>query len=1481
MTTTKLASDSFASHVPKLSNDGSNWVIFKTRFQWYADARELSRHIVMGAIEPTMPVTIVGKDFDKMTTDEQTLFTEHEKSVSKWKADEAKLKQGFAEVLPDSLFMKVIAKKTALEIWTVIAGEFEKRSRMIVLDLRRQLQNQKCKDGEDVRTHFAKIRSLRESLAAMGATLTDDDSAASILGSLPSSYDTFLSALTAAESVLGKSLTPDELMHSIIEEADRRSVRNQKAKKDEKDVSFLAVDRKDNRKEERTCFNCGKKGHVKRNCWGKGGGKEGQGPKGKKKADEKPKAAAAKTMDFDGAWTAIVDDSDDVVLSSDEESIYHELFEDDDEMPGLVDASESDSDDDDEMPGLVDRDFSDSDDDDELCCVVDMDGDAYTTTFEYAMLVDEGGTQKTKVELYDSGASCHMSPFHDDFINFVPIVPKSITAADQRSFQAIGKGDVCIEVPNGETPTRIMLKDVLYAPSMALTLVSISRIAAAGYTTVFRDTSCRIYHAQREPVGEISVDGGLYRVHHLPLSEAAAPVEETVTINELHRRMGHIAHEAARDLVKKKLVEGLVLDETSQPTSCDSCEFAKKTRKPIQKERHAPRPSAPGEEVYSDVWGPAPTRSIGGREYYVSFIDGHQRWSEIELMRHKDETFDAYLKYESESEAQYKVRIKKLFSDRGGEYTSDAFKKHLGQRGTQQKLTVHDTPEYNGIAERFNRTVLEKVRAMLHASGLPKFLWGEAVKHANYLRNRTSTKALDGKTPYEMKFGTKPNLAGLHEWGAKVWVHDKTGSKLEGRSRIGRWVGYEEASNAHRIYWPDKRKVTVERSIKFDENDILIPATVPLEGEFEPEDVQTPTVLTPVESPPTATAPTPIVHEETAPAPELLPLEDPLSENFERPKEGRGLRVRKESSYVQRLRSGEGTIKGTKNSPILPKGLPSATSVTGPEETRSDVGAAIDVDIGFFEFAMSAMTDDDLSPDPTFDEARNGHDWPRWREAIKKELEALELNGTWEVVERPPGTNVVSSKWVLHIKRNAEGKIDKFKARLVARRFTQIHGQDYFDTFAPVARLASFRTIVAIAARNDWPIDSFDFHSAYLNGELEEEVFMEQPPSFEFANREKYVLKLKKALYGLKQGGRRWYETLTQMLTDMGFKRSDADHAVFYKLDKDSLTVLVIYVDDCAITGNSTLQIENTKRELQEKFRLTDMGPLSWMLGIAVTQDRAARTISLSQRSYIDTILSRCKFANMTSRATPMDPNIVLSKEQSPQTPEDIEYMKNVPYRKCIGMLMWADLGTRPDIAFAVSALAQFSENPGIAHWEAVKRVFRYLKGTRDYVLTYGTEKTGLIGYSDADGNSQEHRRAISGYAYLIDGGAVSWTSKKQELVTLSTTESEYVATTHAAKEGIWLHRLISELFRPLTDPTSLLCDNQSAIALSKDGSFHARTKHIDIRYHFIRYVIEEGSIELIYCPTDDMAADILTKPLPAPRILSLAKALGLHVSAV
>jgi reverse transcriptase-like protein len=376
---------------------------------------------------------------------------------------------------------------------------------------------------------------------------------------------------------------------------------------------------------------------------------------------------------------------------------------------------------------------------------------------------------------------------------------------------------------------------------------------------------------------------------------------------------------------------------------------------------------------------------------------------------------------------------------------------------------------------------------------------------------------------------------------------------------------------------------------------------------------------------------------------------------------------------------------------------------------------------------------------------------------------------------------------------------------------------EYYETYSPVARLASFRLLMAIAARNGWALDNFDFDQAFLNSKLGEDevIYLEQPPGYETKDRKEWVYRLLKSLYGLKQGSRNWYDTLHKAMVELGFTRSEADRGIFFKRIGKDILIVGVHVDDGMVTGNNTALIKRFKVDINKKYRITDLGPVYSLLGIKATRDLINKTISLSQQAYVESIITKYNFDDLKPSATPMDPSAPLSKSQSPTKLEDIAKMRNVPYREAVGSLMYAAMGTRPDIAFATSTVAQYSENPGWKHWEAVKRIYRYLLGTKNLELTYGGERRGLVGYVDADGVSQDHRRAISGYVFMVDGGAVSWSSKKQELVTLSTTEAEYVAATHAAKEAIWIRRLLSELFGSVDKPTTLFCDSKSAIALS------------------------------------------------------------------
>jgi len=532
------------------------------------------------------------------------------------------------------------------------------------------------------------------------------------------------------------------------------------------------------------------------------------------------------------------------------------------------------------------------------------------------------------------------------------------------------------------------------------------------------------------------------------------------------------------------------------------------------------------------------------------------------------------------------------------------------------------------------------------------------------------------------------------------------------------------------------------------------------------------------------------------------------------------------------------------------------------------------------EYALAAVISESEVLEPrSIEEAKRRPDWPLWEKSIEEELDVLKAAGKWELADTPEGANIVGSKWVFRAKKDSAGNVVHYKAHLVAQGFSQVPGVDYFDTFAPVACLASIRAVLAIAAVEDFEIHQIDIKGAYLNGILtsDEVLFMRQPPGYAIPGSQGKVCRLRKTLYGLKQSGRQWYQRLVEIMVDeLGFTRCEVDQAVFFQHCGKSLIIVLVHVDDCTIVATAQSLIDRFKIEIAKHVSITDLGELHWILGIEIRRIRERCKIYLSQHSYIESTLCRYSLDDLKPVSLPMETNIRLTSDQSPSTTEEFAKMRNILYHEAVGSLMYASLGTHLDITYAVQTVSRFSKNLGLIHWEAVKWIFHYLKGTKELWLSYGGDGKELTGYADADGNMAEDRHTISGYAFLLHGSAISWMTKQQEIISLSTTESEYVAATYAAKEALWLHSLIFQIFDTTLTPTTLFSDNQSAIALMKDHQYHARTKHIDIRFHFIRWIIENGTLRLIYCPTDNMVADTLTKALPSPKVKHFAAELGL-----
>jgi hypothetical protein len=461
----------------------------------------------------------------------------------------------------------------------------------------------------------------------------------------------------------------------------------------------------------------------------------------------------------------------------------------------------------------------------------------------------------------------------------------------------------------------------------------------------------------------------------------------------------------------------------------------------------------------------------------------------------------------------------------------------------------------------------------------------------------------------------------------------------------------------------------------------------------------------------------------------------------------------------------------------------------------------------------------------------------------------------------------VSSKWVYKIKYKPDGSVDRYKARLVARGFTQQYGEDYDETFSPVVKMGTIRVIISLAVSHGWPLYQLDVKNAFLHGYLKEEVYMEQPPGYATSDPTQWVCKLQKSLYGLKQASRSWFDRFSLHIQQAGFTRSALDHSLFLYRQGDIVTWLLIYVDDIVITGNSSSHISHVKEVLQEEFKMKDLGELRYFLGVEL--DRKDNEMTLTQHKYTIDILNK---AGM-SQCKPINTPSVLNSKLRALDGSDA-YPNPRFYRSIVGMLQYLTF-TRPDIVYAVNQVSQFMHAPTEEHMEAVKRILRYLKATLGDGLVYKRTSTLLDGhhlstYTDADwGGDPDERRSVSGYCVFLNSNLVCWSSKRQRAISKSSTEAEYRAMAAGTAEVTWLRHLLGELLLPIAS-SSFLCDNQSAIKMAFNPISHNRTKHIEIDQHFIRQKVEDGIISPSYIPTSQQVADLFTKGLTGEHFWAL-----------
>ncbi|KAL4354134.1 hypothetical protein GQ457_06G003750 [Hibiscus cannabinus] len=852
----------------------------------------------------------------------------------------------------------------------------------------------------------------------------------------------------------------------------------------------------------------------------------------------------------------------------------------------------------------------------------------------------------------------------------------------------------------------LILEKTFYIPSFSRNLISVSRLVPLGYCFKFSNVGFNLFY-KSEIVGNGVLCDGLYSIdlqnnatHNVMHIQTGT---KRCVINEDSSTLWHRRLEhISIEIIKRLVNDGVLntLDFTDFDTYVD-CIKGKHTNK---SKKGANRSSTILEIIHSDICCP-----------------------------------DMDVQVEKQCGKQIKI----VRTDRGGEYygryTEDGqvpgpFAKFLQDNGIVGQYTMPGSPDQNGVAERRNQTLMDMVRSMLSGSKLPKSLWVEALKTAVYILNRVPTKAVP-KTPFELFKGWKPSLRHIRVWGcpSEVRIYNPQEKKLDPRTISGYFIGYAEKSKGYRFYCPSHSTRIVEsRNAKFLENDSVSGSDLSWNSIHVDQPstsserlviiYNTPQAQTGVEQP---------INEVPQPA-ENTPVDQIVHENpeiIEQPVEQHDPQENVGSTLRRSTRERKSAI--------------SSDYVVYLQESDYNVGAENDPE--------------------SFSQAMSCNESKLWYDAMKDEMNSMKNNEVWDLVSLPDGVKAIGCKWVFKTKRDSKGNIERYKARLVAKGFTQREGIDYTETFSPVSKKDSLGIVLALVAQFDLELQQMDVKTAFLNGDLEEEVYMKQPEGFSSSDGENLVCKLKKSIYGLKQASRQWYLKFHEVISSFGFVENIMDQCIYQKVSGSKICFLILYVDGILLATNDRGMLHEVKQFLSKNFDMKDMGDASYVIGIKILRDRHK-------------VLLGDKF----------------NLNQCPKNEFEREQMKNIPYASVVGSLMYAQVCTRPDIAFAVGMLGRYQSNPGIDHWRAAKKVLRYLKGTKEYMLTYKrSDHLEVVGYSDSDFvGCVDSRKSTSGYIFMFASGAISWRSVKQTLTATSTMEAEFVSCFEATSHGVWLKKL-------------------------------------------------------------------------------------------
>jgi transposase InsO family protein len=1058
--------------------------------------------------------------------------------------------------------------------------------------------------------------------------------------------------------------------------------------------------------------------------------------------------------------------------------------------------------------------------------------------------------------IFDSGATHHV--VNDPCLLYnvkASDIPDVVLGGGERHMVSL-KGDV--KIVSSAYGRTIILKDALCVPTLQYNLCSGMMITASGGECWQGGDRVVIRDQDKDAVlSGVRMDG-LYKLLCEGTTTSEAKALASVSIDVWHQRLGHPSHDTLKRMARENLVGGLGDLHKQSPTPCDACQSAK--QEGVSHPRSGDTAARPCDLLHTDLMDPR-TEGIDGTESYVlTIMDDHSRYAEVVLLDAKSDAADGFIAQAARFERQSGQLVKAVRSDRGTEFKG-ALRQWLVKNGIMAQPSPPYTPQSNGRAERLNKTLLQRTRAMLHHFSLPDTLWEFAMEAAAYTRNRV-VAVFEEKTPFELFFGQPPQLSNLRIFGcfASVLIPKKKRDKFDPVNETGIFVGYLSHPRAWKILvLCDGRPIVREScNVQFDESR-TDPKTVAALLGHSGTKVQDPgaeyvDIILPATSRRT--------QHLAAPA-------DPSSDDLSR-----------DSAEEIASESLEATSEEEVLAVDAQDSAPSSRRYPARERRMPEDPYAAHINVALVgqEIPSSLAA------------AKKSREWPLWREAVNDELASIFEKGTYTPVpldELPVGKQAIPTKWVFDLKTDSHGNIERYKARLVVKGFHQVYGIDFEDTFAPTVQTASINFLLAFSAEHMLAIRQLDVKTAFLNGELAEEVYVKVPPGISAGSQ---VWRLNKALYGLRQAAKVWFDKWTEAMIQMGFVPAQADPCLYVKRAEEPIFI-ALYVDDVLFFGSKGA-IEKEAAQVRQMFETKDLGYLEpnsakKFLGMELRRVNSAEFcgITLTQTQYTTNVLKRFGMEKANPAPSPMNPGTRLRKEGTP-LPQENEYAA------IVGSLLYLSVHTRPDITFAVSTLSRFMSAPTEDHLTAAKRVMRYLRKDPEAGIAFkGKRNLGdvqfkhseVMVYTDSDfAMDTTMSKSTTGVIVTMNGAPLHWKSKLQSIVAQSTCEAEFVAAAAGMREAMWFRKLIKDVVGTEQSKIMLACDNQSAVALleSAHPKVTGRTKHIDVQFWFVLDHVLKQEVLPVFVPTDKMLADGMTKAYDGPKVKEIVRALGMHATA-